>query len=125
MTATPPTVPDMPSRHGGGIFFALELAAIAFGSLLSVPFTEQYARESIPQQAWSSPAFKTVNRRLTVMWGSVFVAMAPLHLIAGALDTQPANLLCNWAIPVGLVLWAVKRTGAVADAPHTLTPVSL
>lgn len=31
------------------------LALIAFCSLLLTPFTEQYAREQVPQQFWSSP----------------------------------------------------------------------
>src|ERR1700733_9738669 len=32
------------------------LALIAFGSLMLTPFTEQYARETVPEQFWSSPA---------------------------------------------------------------------
>jgi hypothetical protein len=47
---------------------------IAFGSLLFTPFTEQYARESVPRQFWSSPAFKQTNRRLTIMWAFAEVA---------------------------------------------------
>ena len=122
--ALDPAAAETFARYARGIA-ALVLAAIAFGSLRFVPFTEQYARASVPQAAWSSPRFKAVNRRLTVLWGSVFAAMAPLHLIAGALDTPRTSLLCNWVIPVGLVLWAVERTGAVAGAPRTLTPISL
>jgi hypothetical protein len=48
-----------------------------------LPFTEQYARESVPEQFWSSPRFKAVNRQLTTMWACVFAAMVPLHVIAG------------------------------------------
>jgi hypothetical protein len=129
-------------RRGGGIFVALVpwvlftflaayaraiaggvLAAIAFGSLLFTPFTEQYARESAPRDVWDSPRFRAVNRRLTTMWASVFAAMVPLHLLAGAVDTQRAKLLLNWAIPVLMVVWAAKRTGTIADAQSTPTPV--
>jgi hypothetical protein len=91
------------------------LAAIAFGSLLVVPFTEQYARETVPRQQWSSPQFKQINRRLTTMWALVFTAMVPAHVIAGALDTHRANLIFNWAIPIVLVVWAAKRTARVSD----------
>ncbi len=38
------------------------LALISVGSLLLTPFTEQYARESVPRQFWSSPRFKEINR---------------------------------------------------------------
>jgi hypothetical protein len=90
------------------------LATIAFGSLLVVPFTEQYARESVPQQLWSTPQFKRINRQLTTMWGLVFALMIPAHVIAGALDTHRANLIFNWAIPIVLVIWAAKQTARVS-----------
>ena len=102
------------------------LSLIALGSLLVVPFTEQYARETVPRQFWSSPQFKQINRRLTAMWGLVFAAMVPAHVIAGALDTHRANLIFNWAIPIVLVIWAAKRTARVSDSAHNdraLTPV--
>jgi hypothetical protein len=91
------------------------LSLIAFASLLVVPFTEQYARESVPRQLWSSPHFKHINRQLTTMWGLVFAAMVPAHVIAGAIDTHRANLIFNWAIPIALVIWAAKRTAQVSD----------
>ncbi len=92
------------------------LALIAFGSLLVTPFTEQYARESVPRRYWSSPRFVAVNRQLTLMWACVFTAMVPAHVIAGALDTRRANTIFNWVIPIVLVVWAAKRTTAVSDA---------
>jgi hypothetical protein len=91
------------------------LALISFASLLVVPFTEQYARESVPRQLWGSARFKAINRRLTLMWAWVFVAMIPSHLIAGAVDTRRANTIFNWLVPVVLVVWAAKRTAAVSD----------
>jgi hypothetical protein len=95
------------------------LSLIALGSLLVVPFTEQYARETVPRQLWSSPKFKQINRKLTTMWGLVFAVMVPAHVIAGALDTHRANLIFNWAIPILLVTWAAKRTARVTDSAHT------
>jgi undecaprenyl pyrophosphate phosphatase UppP len=91
------------------------LTLISFGSLLATPFTEQYARETVPHHLWSSPRFKDVNRRLTLMWSWVFVAMIPSHLIAGAIDTHRANTIFNWVVPAVLVVLAVKRTNAMSD----------
>src|SRR5664279_481738 len=91
------------------------LALIAFGSLLFVPFTEQYARESVPRRFWVSPTFRLINRHLTAMWGWVFVAMIPSHLIAGAMNTHRANMIFNWVIPIVLIVWAAKRTAAVTS----------
>jgi hypothetical protein len=116
-TADPATA-SFVDRYARAIAAGL-LSAIAFGSLLVVPFTEQYARESVPRQFWSSTRFKQTNQKLTTMWGLVFAAMVPAHVIAGALDTHRANLIFNWAIPIALVVWAVKRTAQVTDSAQT------
>lgn len=92
------------------------LGLIALGSLLVTPFTEQYARETVPEEAWSSPVFKRVNRELTQMWGLVFLAMVPSHLIAAQIDTHRGNTIFNWVIPVVLIVWAAKRTARVSEA---------
>jgi hypothetical protein len=95
------------------------LSLIAFESLLLVPFTEQYARETVAREFWSSSQFTQINRKLTTMWGLVFVVMVPAHVIAGALDTHRANLIFNWAIPIVLVIWAAKRTARASNrAPN-------
>ena len=102
------------ARYARAIAAAL-LALIAFGSLLVTPFTEQYARESVPRRLWSSPRFVAVNRQLTLMWACVFTAMVPSHIVAGALDARRANTIFNWVIPIILIMWAAKRTAAVSD----------
>jgi hypothetical protein len=109
-----PSASDWLGRYARAIS-AASLALIAFGSLLRTPFTEQYARESVPSALWSSPRFKQVNRSLTAMWGLVFAAMVPSHVIAGAIDTQRGNTIFNWAIPIALIVWAAKRTARVSD----------
>ncbi|HTZ86979.1 MAG TPA: hypothetical protein VMB05_09955 [Solirubrobacteraceae bacterium] len=92
------------------------LALIAFGSLATTPFTEQYARESVPRQFWSSPEFKAINRRITTIWGVVFLLMIPSHILAGAIDTHRAETIFNWVVPILLVGFAVKQTARIADA---------
>jgi hypothetical protein len=105
---------DWLARYARAIAASL-LALIAFGSLLRTPFTEQYARESVPREYWSSPRFKHVNRSLTAMWGLVFAVMVPAHVIAGAIDTRRANTIFNWVIPIALIVWAAKRTARVSE----------
>jgi hypothetical protein len=101
------------ARYSRAIAAAL-LALIAFGSLLFAPFTEQYARDSVPRQFWSSATFKATNRRLTTLWGCVFTAMVPFHVLAGLIDKKPTNILLNWVVPIGLILWGAKRSDAIA-----------
>jgi hypothetical protein len=113
--AVDPSTTHWVARYARAIA-ALLLALIAFSSLLFVPFTEQYARESVPREFWSTPRFKEINRRLTVLWGSVFLVMTVSHIVAGAIDTRRGNTIFNWVIPVVLIIWAVKRTGELSDA---------
>jgi hypothetical protein len=101
------------ARYSRAIAAAL-LALIAFGSLAFTPFTEQYAREQVPREFWSSAPFKATNRRLTVMWTSVFAAMVPFHVIAGVIDKKPTNIICNWVIPIALIVWGAKRSDEIA-----------
>jgi MFS family permease len=100
-------------RYARAIAAAL-LAAIAFGSLLFVPFTEQYARERVPREYWNTPKFKQVNRTLTLLWAGVFSTMVVSHIIAGTIDHRVTNIVFNWAIPIALVLAAVKRIPEIA-----------
>jgi hypothetical protein len=117
------TVVAFGADHAAGVWMARYsraiaagvLALIAFVSLLFIPFTEQYARESVPREYWSSPTFKQINRRITLMWAFVFTAMIPFHIAAGAIDKRPTNIIFNWVIPIGLLIWGIRRSGEIAD----------
>ncbi|GAB7029238.1 hypothetical protein AB0G35_12495 [Streptomyces sp. NPDC021749] len=84
------------------------LAAVAFASLAFMPFTEQYARESVPREYWGTPLFRHVNRVLTAVWGAVFLATALLGVLA-LRSTSGADWL-NWVIPIALLVGAVRFT---------------
>jgi hypothetical protein len=45
----------------------------------------------------------------------VFTAMIPFHIAAGAIDKRPTNILFNWVVPIGLLLWGIKQSGKIAD----------
>ena len=114
-----PGAADTLHRYARAIAAGL-LAVIAFGSLLFTPFTEQYARESLPERLWSTPQFKAGNRAMTALWGAVFAAMVPCHLIAAHLDTTRGNVVFNWVLPLLLVSWAIKRSSVEpSDVPTT------
>ena len=91
------------------------LAAIAFGSLLLTPFTEEYARESVPREVWDTPGFKRTNVVLTAMWGGVFAVNALLGVIAEQTDSRTAREWLNWIIPIALVVGAFKYTAWYAE----------
>lgn len=109
------------SRGGAALVLATIMAVSAF----TVPFTEQYARESVDPQYWDSPVFRAKNKAISLLWAGVIAVMAVCHLIAGALAAtsgipgrHPGNILLNWVIPILLILWAVRRTETLADQDH-------
>ena len=48
--------------------------------------------------------------------GVIFGAMVPFHAIAGTVDTKAGNIVFNWAIPLGLVYWGIKRSTAPEES---------
>ncbi|MCS0634969.1 hypothetical protein NX801_04685 [Streptomyces sp. LP05-1] len=84
------------------------LAVVALASLATVPFTEQYARESVPRELWDSPGFHRTNRVITAVWAAVFLVTAVLGLIA--LHTTGGDDWLNWVVPVILLVLAIKFT---------------
>jgi hypothetical protein len=121
-TVSPASDVVLASYGRGGA--ALILAALIFLTLPVRPFTEQYARESVPEQYWHSPQFHAINRRISAAWGAAVAVMGVGHLIAGALTAQaveysgylpsrPVDLLLNWIVPGLLVLAAARYTTRV------------
>ena len=85
------------------------------GSLLIVPFTEQYAREQVPPAYWHSPVFRVLNRRISAAFGLAVLVMAASHLLSGWLEsrgdlTTIRNLALNWAVPIAVILAAIRYT---------------
>ena len=84
------------------------IAAVALGSLAFTPFTEQYARESVPRRYWDSPLFRRTNRILTAMWGGVFLVTALLGL--RALHVQSGSDWLDWVIAIALLVATIRFT---------------
>jgi cytochrome bd-type quinol oxidase subunit 2 len=108
---------------------ALVLAIVMLGSLLVVPFTEQYAREQVPRAYWRSPVFKSLNRHISAAFGIAVLVMAAGHFVSGWLEsrgdlTAILNLILNWAIPILVILRAIKYTDRVTDDGTTHEPAA-
>lgn len=97
---------------------AVILALVMFVSALTVPFTEQYARDEVDRRYWGSPVFRAMNRRISLMWAGLIAVMAAGHLTQGALADSGSsfngNLLLNWALPLLLVMIGLRRTQRIA-----------
>ncbi|MDN5916904.1 MAG: hypothetical protein L0I76_17660 [Pseudonocardia sp.] len=111
--------------YGRGLA-ALILSAVIIASLAFRPFTEQYARASVPREYWDSPRFHMVNRRISAAWGGTVAVMGLGHLISGVLaanaaehlgylTARPGDLILNWLIPGALIVLTVRYTRRVVD----------
>lgn len=102
--------------RGGAAFV---LATVMLVSVATVPFTEQFARPHVDRRYWGSPVFRSVNRRISLIWAGLIYAMAICHTTSGYLadhGENPRNILLNWAVPVLVVVVGLKQTGRIAEA---------
>jgi hypothetical protein len=115
------------STYGTGVS-ALLIGSIMLISVMTVPFTEQYARAVVPREAWASAGFRSVNRRISAVWAGVVVGVGLSRLLYGAVNSSGTHvgsvtrLVLTWGIPILLVLAGLKYTKQAAsqdEQPHT------
>jgi hypothetical protein len=99
------------------------LGLYVLATVMSRPFTEQYARQSTPRQYWGSPTFHSINRVISAAWGLGLVVIGGCSLIVTALHEQHTTfssvhlveLLLNWVVPIAVIWGLVKFTAAYPD----------
>jgi hypothetical protein len=130
LAVTTPALDPVLADYGRSIAAAV-LAVIIIALLPVMPFTEQYARETVPRQYWHTPQFRSVNRRISAAWGGIVAVMAVGHAIAGTFEVpdpgagllhRPVDLVFNWLIPGLLVWWAARYTQRVSAAAKAPAP---
>jgi hypothetical protein len=108
----------------GGLFI-IALVSLVIGQ----PFTLQYARESVPQEFWTSPVFFTTNVRITAVWTAAFAVMTAADTAAQYVDAIPlwvdvAATIAAFAGAVWFTRWypAVvrRRVGLASGAGSAL-----
>jgi hypothetical protein len=102
---------------------AVVLALVMLISAYTVPFTEQYARAQVDRRYWGSPVFRTMNRKISLVWAGLIATMAAGHLMAGAIaasgnDRPIFNLALNWGVPILIVVQGLKISERIANE-HT------
>ncbi|MGA9323807.1 MAG: hypothetical protein WBW06_22365 [Xanthobacteraceae bacterium] len=112
----------------GGLFI---IAAVSL--LIRQPFTLQYARESVPQELWTSPIFFTTNVCITAVWTAAFAVMTAADAAAQYVEAIPlwVDIAATIAAFVGAV-WFTRWYPAVvrrrfglagnAGSPHPNPP---
>jgi hypothetical protein len=110
---------------GGGA--AIIIGAVMLLLVPVIPFTEQYAKETVPREEWGSPSFKRVNHGLSVAWGAATVLIGFSRVAAEAVARHAsghhvAQILLGAAVPVVIIVYMLKFTQSyperVANPQH-------
>ncbi|HEX4128004.1 MAG TPA: hypothetical protein VHX67_10535 [Acidimicrobiales bacterium] len=91
------------------------LTLIVLGSVaIGRPFTESYAKETVPKEVWGTPQFRAVNRSISLVWGLAFLLGTISLIVAGSVTGRP--FLLRILIPFGALAWAYSYTQRVITA---------
>jgi hypothetical protein len=94
------------------------LGAIAVSSLLvGQPFTLSIARRSTPESLWAHPEFIRINRFISSVWATSFVALAVSSaLLIDLVKSDSAPLVIVNVAAVGTAFYITRRTIKRAQA---------
>ena len=98
---------------GGGV--AIVIGAVMLLLVPVIPFTEQYAKESVPREEWGSPTFKRVNHGLSLAWGVATVLIGFARVAAEAVARHSsghhlAQILLGAGVPIVVIVYMLKFT---------------
>ena len=104
----------------GGAGVGLILGLIILALIPVMPFTEQFARQSTPQQYWSSPTFKKINRVLSTGWGAAMVGIGVSRIVAAIIKDHPGSrtfveLVFSAIIPVVILIYMFRFSKSYAE----------
>jgi hypothetical protein len=103
----------------GGAGVGLILGLVILALIPVMPFTEQFARGSVPRAEWSSPTFKKINRVLSTAWGVAIFALGVARVAAAAINGHTTRrlpeILLGLAVPAAIILYMLKFSKSYPD----------
>ncbi|TSD93725.1 hypothetical protein FOV72_19200 [Gordonia rubripertincta] len=100
----------------GGELTNIALVTFALGSILiRQPFTLQYARESVDEEAWDSPLFLRINYVITWAWVIGFGVAAVSGAVGDIVLDDSNNFWTGWIIQIGGTVFAIAFTEFYPD----------
>lgn len=97
-----------------GVGIVLGLVVLAL--IPVIPFTEQFARQSVPSKEWHSPTFRRINRVLSTGWGLAITGLGVSRVIAAAVDARGAEVLFGAVVPVLLIIGMLHFSRTYPDS---------
>jgi hypothetical protein len=78
--------------------------------LIRMPFTLQYARETVDRSLWDNPVFIHINYVITGFWTGAFLVGAIAGFVGDAILDDSDNLWTGWILQTGAIIVAIKFT---------------
>lgn len=104
------------AQYGANVS-TLTLAGVMAVSAMTVPFTEQFARESVDPRYWGSPVFRAKNKAITWMWAGSIAAIGVAGLVSNVLPATGAiAIVLDWVVPVAAIVFAISQTKRMAGS---------
>jgi hypothetical protein len=94
--------------HIDAVIYTLLAAHATYSLFRDPPWTTQFTKRTVPQEAWALPEFRAVNRFSTAMWAACFAAC---DVIALAVD-DPLRLY----LPIALMVLTAVLSRRLARA---------
>jgi MFS family permease len=79
------------------------------------PFTLPYAKETAPEEHWSSPLFLHINYAISWVWGGAFIFSAIVGFIGDAVLHDSGNFWTGWVLQLAAIFFAVEFTEFYPD----------
>ncbi len=103
----------------GGAGVGIILGLIILVLVPVIPFTEQFAREAVPEAEWSSPTFKKINRVLSAAWGAAILAIGVSRVAAAAINGHTTRrlpeLLLGLGVPLVIIIYMLRFSKSYPD----------
>ncbi|MCF8571828.1 hypothetical protein L5G32_16285 [Gordonia sp. HY002] len=109
------------------VTWSAAVVMVALGAIILVmlpvrSFTEEIAKQTVPEEFWRTPTFIRVNRVLSALWGGAQVVLGLLSVVVIAvgdsgvdLSRGHLDLLLNWVIPIGVYIALIRFTIAYPE----------
>lgn len=107
----------------GPSLVAIVLGLYVLATVPVLPFTAEYARQSVARQYWESPTFKRINRVLSAAWGVAILIIGCASAIATAVAARPTDfsdaalleLVLNWVVPIAVIAGMIRFSSTYPD----------
>jgi hypothetical protein len=103
----------------GGAGVGIILGLIMLALVPFIPFTEQFAKDSVPKAQWSSPAFKKINRVLSSAWGVAIIAVGVSRVAAAVVNEHTSRrlpeLVLSLLVPLGIIIYMLRFSRKYPD----------